>query len=110
MRGALTCLARIVSVRGASMLLGRPCVPVVQWLGHRPFTAVTRVRIPSGTPILFNNLSLNRPAKHRGRWQMVGKNAQHLPVTAHYALRREPSPARLSELQLGPARAHRRAS
>jgi hypothetical protein len=37
------------------MLLGRPCVPVVQWLGHRPFTAVTRVRIPSGTPNLFNN-------------------------------------------------------
>ena len=30
-------------------------VPVVQRLGHRPFTAVTRVRIPSGTPNLFNN-------------------------------------------------------
>src|SRR6185312_3632300 len=27
-------------------------VPVVQRLGHRPFTAVTRVRIPSGTPFL----------------------------------------------------------
>src|ERR1700728_4555706 len=56
MRGALTWLARIVSVRGAPRLLGRPRVPVVQWLGHRPFTAVTRVRIPSGTPNIFKHL------------------------------------------------------
>jgi hypothetical protein len=38
------------------MFLGRPRVPVVQWLGHRPFTAVTRVRIPSGTPNTFKYL------------------------------------------------------
>ena len=31
-------------------MLSQKCVPVVQRLGHRPFTAVTRVRIPSGTP------------------------------------------------------------
>ena len=28
-------------------------VPIVQWLGHRPFTAVIRVRIPLGTPLFF---------------------------------------------------------
>jgi hypothetical protein len=45
------------------MLLGRPRVPVVQWLGHRPFTAVTRVRIPSGTPIesKLTEIDLVRP-------------------------------------------------
>ena len=26
--------------------------PIVQRLGHRPFTAVTRVRIPLGSPLL----------------------------------------------------------
>jgi hypothetical protein len=36
----------------AQILRGYVCVvPIVQWLGHRPFTAVTRVRIPLGTPI-----------------------------------------------------------
>jgi hypothetical protein len=39
------------------MFLDRPRVPVVQRLGHRPFTAVTRVRIPSGTPNTFKHLA-----------------------------------------------------
>ena len=31
-------------------LLGQPG-PLVKWLRHRPFTAVTRVRVPYGSPI-----------------------------------------------------------
>jgi hypothetical protein len=64
------------------MLLGRPCVPVVQWLGHRPFTAVTRVRIPSGTPNPFNNLEETWFESRPARWQMVGKNFRLLLTDA----------------------------
>jgi hypothetical protein len=55
-RGALTCHPGIVSLKSDSQADIVCCVPVVQRLGHRPFTAVTRVRIPSGTPNTFNHL------------------------------------------------------
>ena len=32
--------------------------PLVKWLRHRPFTAVTRVRIPYGSPFELNTLRI----------------------------------------------------
>ena len=45
--------------------------PIVQRLGHRPFTAVTRVRIPLGSP-LCKMPSPNRPRRTGGRDQWAG--------------------------------------
>jgi hypothetical protein len=35
------------------------CGPVVQRLGHSPFKAATRVRVPSGSPVFVRRLSAN---------------------------------------------------
>ena len=53
-------------------------VPLVKWLRHRPFTAVTRVRIPYGSCFLCSFWSrgvvVNMPACHAGdrRFDPVG--------------------------------------
>ena len=41
--------------------------PLVKWLRHRPFTAVTRVRFPFGSPLYGRIAQLVRaPASHAG--------------------------------------------
>ena len=47
--------------------------PLVKWLRHRPFTAVTRVRIPYGSP-KFNKL-INTLSNNGGLAQL----GEHLP-------------------------------
>ena len=41
--------------------------PLVKWLRHRPFTAVTRVRIPYGSPLWRISSAGRAPALSRGR-------------------------------------------
>ena len=41
-------------VAGSSPAFGAIVGPLVKWLRHRPFTAVTRVRIPYGSPLLIS--------------------------------------------------------
>src|SRR5690606_40369055 len=54
--GVQTCALPISMVRMRSPVQARlgaplpPCGPLVKWLRHRPFTAVTGVRIPYGSP------------------------------------------------------------
>ncbi len=39
--------------------------PLVKWLRHRPFTAVTRVRIPYGSPFFFGQHAKKQKGLHR---------------------------------------------
>ncbi len=34
--------------------------PLVKWLRHRPFTAITGVRVPYGSPFIYNFIDFHR--------------------------------------------------
>ena len=55
--------------------------PLVKWLRHRPFTAVTRVRIPYGSPLWRISSAGRAPALQAG-----GRRFD--PVILHHICRR----------------------
>ena len=54
--------------------------PLVKWLRHRPFTAVTRVRIPYGSPLWRISSAGRAPALQAG----VGGSIRHPPPYKFY--------------------------
>ncbi len=76
--------------------------PLVKWLRHRPFTAVTRVRIPYGSPFFFEQHAKKQKGLHRS-FLKEGMLRSQRPVATHAlvrpVLRRISSAGRASALQ-----------